>query len=278
MAAATVNPTDMGMTSGRQAATLDALTPPYVPGMELAGTIDAVGADVDWQVGDRVMAIVLPMRTGRGGQAELVIAPAQSVAQVPDGMSLQAAATIPMNGLTARRALDLLALKSGQTVAVTGAAGAVGGYVVQLAVADGLRVIGVSAAGDEALVRGLGAHDFVARGDAMIHNILQLAPGGVAGLVDTAVIGRPLLPAIRDGGGLAVVRGWEGDVERGITVHQVRVSDYALNHSALDRLGQMASQGKLTPRIAETFPPERAAEAHRKLAAGGVRGRLIIVF
>src|SRR5262249_18783594 len=101
VAAATVNPTDLGMRDGRRAAESENLPPPYVPGMELAGTIDAVGPDTSWTVGERVYAIVLPMRTGRGAQSEYVAVPAESVARIPGpDTSFEAAATLPMNGLT----------------------------------------------------------------------------------------------------------------------------------------------------------------------------------
>jgi NADPH:quinone reductase len=279
VAAATVNPTDIGMRSGRRAEELQKLPAPYVPGMELSGTIDAVGSDADWQVGERVLAIVLPMRTGRGAQAEQVVVPADSVTRVPGSeTSLEEAATLPMNGLTVRRALDLLALKPGQTLAVTGAAGAVGGYSVQLGVTDGLRVVAVASPQDEPLMRSLGASVFVPRGEAVAQAIRQSVPEGVDGLIDAAVIGRDVLAAIRDGGGYAGVRGFEGETERGISIHRVAVSDYARNRSALDALAGQVSAGKLTLRVAETFPPDRAADAHRKLEAGGVRGRLVIVF
>ena len=279
VAAATVNPTDIGFRSGRQSALLTGLQPPYIPGMELAGVVDAVGSGVtDWKPGDRVMAVVVPRRSEGGAMAESVVVPAASVARVPEGTSLEAAATLPMNGLTVRLALDLLALKAGATLAVTGAAGAVGGYAVQLGVADGLHVIAVAAPKDEALLRKLGAEMVVPRGDDAAQRIRSIVPGGVDGLVDAAVIGAPILPAIRDGGGLAAVRGFEGETERGITIHQVRVAEYVQNQGALDRLGHLVAQGKLTLRVAETFPPERAAEAHRRLEAGGVRGRLVIVF
>lgn len=280
VAAATVNPTDIGLRSGRQAdqLTTQGLQPPYIPGMELAGTVDAVGSGTDWKPGDRVMAIVNPRRPGGGAQAELVVVPAGSVARLPDGASLEEAATLPMNGLTVRRALDLLDLRPGQTLAVTGAAGAVGGYAVQLGVSDGLRVVAVAGPKDEELVKGFGAAAFVARGDDAAHGIRAAVPGGVDGLVDAAVIGAPILPAVRDGGRLAAVRAFEGQSERGIEIHQVRVADYYQNHEALDRLGQLVAEGKLTLRVAETFPPERASEAQRKLDAGGVRGRLLITF
>jgi NADPH:quinone reductase-like Zn-dependent oxidoreductase len=246
--------------------------------MELAGTVDAVGPGSDWQVGDRVMAIVVPRRPEGGAMAESVVVPSASVARVPEGSSLQEAATIPMNGLTVRRALDLMALKLGDTFAVTGAAGAVGGYAVELGVADGLRVIAVAAPSDEPLLKKLGADVVVGRGDDAAQRIRQIVPAGVDGLLDAANIGAPILPAIRDGGSLAAVRAFEGQPERGITIHQVRVAEYAENQGALDRLGQLVAQGKLTPRVAATFPPERASEAHQRLEAGGVRGRLLVVF
>jgi NADPH:quinone reductase-like Zn-dependent oxidoreductase len=210
--------------------------------------------------------------------AESVIVPATSVAPIPEGASFEAAATLPMNGLTVRLALDLLSLQPGQTLAVTGAAGAVGAYAVELGVAEGLRVIAVAASSDEALLKQLGAEAVVPRGDDAAQRIRAVVPGGVDGLVDAAVIGPAILPAIRDGGALAAVRGFQGETERGITIHTVQVSRYAENRAALEGLGKLVSQGKLTLRVAETYPPERASDAHRRLEAGGVRGRLVIVF
>ena len=280
VAAATVNPTDIGFRAGRQTAQLAELGvhPPYIPGMELAGVVDAVGAGTDRQPGERVMAIVIPRRPGGGAQAELVVVPAASVARVPAGTSLEAAATLPMNGLTVRLALDLLDLRPGQTLGVTGAAGAVGGYAVQLGVHEGLRVIAVAAPRDEELVKEFGADVVVPRGDGAAQGIRAAAPGGVDGLIDAALLGPAILPAIGDGGRLAAVREFVGQSERGIEIQQVRVSEYAQNQEALARLGDLVAAGKLTLRVAETFPPERAADAHRKLEAGGVRGRLVIVF
>jgi NADPH:quinone reductase len=281
VAAATVNPTDLGFRAGRQSPHQLAelgVHPPYIPGMELAGAVDAVGDGADWRVGEQVMAIVTPRRPGGGAQAELVVVPAASVARVTAGTSLVKAATLPMNGLTVRLALDLLDLRPGQTLAVTGAAGAVGGYAVQLGARERLRVIAVAAEGDEPLVKGLGAAVLVPRGDDAIRGIRDVAPGGVDGLIDAAVLDGAVLPAIRDGGRLATVRGWAGPSEREITVLPVRVAGYLHNQAALDGLGRLVAQKELTLRVAETVPPERAADAHRWLAAGGVRGRLVIVF
>jgi NADPH:quinone reductase-like Zn-dependent oxidoreductase len=278
VAAATVNPTDISFRSGRQAAQLGGIEPPYIPGMELAGVVDAAGSGSEWAPGDRVMAIVIARRPEGGAMAESVVVPSASVARVPEGASLEEAATLPMNGLTVRRALDLLALKPGATLVVTGAAGAVGGYAVQLGAADGLRVIAVASTSDEPLLKKLGADTVVARGDDAAQRIRAVVPAGADGLIDAANIGTAILPAIRDGGSLAAVRGFEGEAERGITIHQVRVGDYAENQQALERLGRLASQGKLSLRVAQTFPPERTGEAHQKLEAGGVRGRLVVVF
>jgi NADPH:quinone reductase-like Zn-dependent oxidoreductase/ABC-type nitrate/sulfonate/bicarbonate transport system substrate-binding protein len=278
VAAATVNPTDVGMRSGGRAAELSKLPAPYVPGMELAGTVHGVGQGSAWQVGERVLGIVLPTRNGRGAQSEYVVLPSDSLVRVPDGVSLEQAATLPMNGLTTRRAFDMMQLSAGQTLLVTGAAGAVGGYGVQLGAAEGLNVIGVASASDEALVRGLGAREFVARDADLVAAVQRIVPDGVDGVLDAAVIGRSVLGAVRDGGHVAAVRAFDGQPERGIHVHQVRVSDYAHNQAALQQLADMVSGGTLTLRVAETFPPSRAGEAQRRLHAGGVRGRLVIVF
>jgi NADPH:quinone reductase-like Zn-dependent oxidoreductase len=282
VAAATVNPTDISFRSGRQL-TVEQLAemgvrPPFIPGMELAGVVDAAGDGTKWRPGDRVMAIVNPRRPRGGAQAEQVVVPAASVARVPDGASLEAAATLPMNGLTVRLALDQLGLKPGQTLGVTGAAGAVGGYAVELGVSEGLRVIAVARPRDEAVVKQLGAAAFVPGGESAMRAVRDLTGGGVDGMIDAAVLDAAVLPAIRDGGKLATVRGWSGPSERGITVQPVRVTSYVENGEALDRLGRLVADGRLALRVGETFPPERAAEAQRKMSAGGIRGRLVIVF
>ena len=202
--------------------------------------------------------------------------PAASVARSPEGSTDAEASTLPMNGLTTRQAFDLLDLRPGRTLAVTGAAGAVGGYAVQLGVVAGLRVIADASSADEELVRSLGAHELVPRGDDFAAHVRKLVPGGVDGVVDGALLHRAALGAIRDGGGLAAVREFEGDTERDITIHRVSVARYAKEHSKLDGLRQLAEDGKVTLRVARTFPPEQAGEAHRILAAGGTRGRLVL--
>jgi NADPH:quinone reductase-like Zn-dependent oxidoreductase len=221
------------------------------------------------------MAIVVP-RGSQGGYSESLVLPWESVVAMPKGASFAEASTVPMNALTARLTLDLLALPKGATLAVTGAAGAYGGYVVQLARSDGLRVIADASEKDEPLVSSLGADVVVRRGDDVAAHVREVVPEGVDALADGTLQHELLLPAVRDGGGFAVVRGWPGPAQRGITIHPVMVTAYWKAHDALDTIRRLVDDGALTMRVARTFPPERAAEAHRQLAAGGVRGRLVV--
>jgi NADPH:quinone reductase-like Zn-dependent oxidoreductase len=247
--------------------------------MDAAGVIDEIGdgVETDLAVGDHVMAIVLPKGT-HGAYSELLVVPVESVARVPAGATDAEASTLPMNGLTARLSLDLLALAPGQTLAVTGAAGCYGGYMVQLAKADGLRVIADASPADEQLVRDLGADIVVPRGDDVAAHIRAAVPEGVDGLADGSVQNEQLLAAIKDGGGFATVRGWSGPSERGITIHPVWVRSYLKEQVKLDRLRQQVEDGAVTLRVARTFPAGETPEAHRQLAAGGTRGRLVIEF
>jgi NADPH:quinone reductase-like Zn-dependent oxidoreductase len=278
VAAATVNPTDIGLRGGTWREGLASFPPPWVPGMELAGTIDAVGLGVGLEVGAEVMAIVTPIRAGGGAQAEQVIVPVASLAPLPDDATLVEAATLPMNGLTVRLALDELGLRPGQALMVTGACGAVGGYAIELGKAEGLTVVADAAAADEDLVRELGADVVVPRGEGCVGAIREAFPSGVDAVIDTALLGPAILPAVRDGGALAAVRPFAGETERGIAISLVRVSTYIENTAALEALGRLASEGRITLRVADTYPPERAADAHTRLEAGGVRGRLLIAF
>ncbi len=275
--AATVNPTDTYVANGARAERQREDPPPYVPGMDVAGVVVALGEGVGdgLAVGDEVMAIVVP-KGSHGGYSEKLALPAGSVAHVPAGATLVEASTLPMNGLTARLALDMLGLEAGETVAVTGAAGALGGYVVQLAKADGLRVVADASEADEELVAGLGADDVVRRGDGVAERIVAAAGGQVPGLVDGSVQNEALFPAVADGGGFATVRGFRTEAPRGITIHQVWVREYATEQAKLDRLRQQVEDGQITLRVARTFRADEAPEAHRLLAAGGVRGRLVI--
>lgn len=286
--AATVNPGDTLLRKGDLDALLrpGPLTPPYIPGMEAAGVVDEIGSntETDLNVGDRVMVIVMPIDATGGAYAEYLAVDADQVTHAPAGSTHEDAATLPMNGLTARRALDVLHLRPGETVAVTGAAGAVGGYSIQLAKADGLRVIADAAPADENLVAALGADQIVPRGPNVGRRIRQWWPDGVDAVVDAALQGAQVVSALRDGGQIAAVRMWElaggADLgeDRGITVRDVFVPEYTHRRDKLDELRVQAEQGQLMLRVARTYPAADAADAHRALEAGGVRGRLVLTF
>ena len=274
--AAAVNPTDIGLRE-RGA---EGLPPPWVPGMDAAGVVESVGAGVEHlAVGDEVMAAVAPRRPEGGAQAELVVVPAASTVPVPDGLSAELAATLPMNGLTALHGLDLLALAEGQTLLVTGGAGLLASYVIPMAKQRGLRVLADASPEDETLVRGFGADVVLPRGDALVAAIHTESPDGVDAVFDTALLRREMFPAIREGGALAVVRTWDGeDVERGIRVDKVQVWTVLERTDWLWEVRDLAQRGVLVPRVAATYPPDAAADAQRRMEAGGLRGRAVIVF
>lgn len=277
--AATVNPTDTYTRNGARAAMLKDFAPPYVSGMDAAGVVDQIGEGcaTDLKVGDSVMTIVIP-KGGHGAYSEYIVVPAESAVHIPNDVSFAAASTLPMNGLTARLSLDQLALKPGQTLAVTGAAGAYGGYVVELAKADGLRVIADASTADHDLVKSLGADVVVLRGDDVAARILEIMPEGVDAIADGSVQNELLLPALRDGGGFVSVRGFPGVEQRGIQFHTTWVWEYAKATAKLEQLRTLVNSGGVTLRVAQTFPAAKASEAHRILEAGGTRGRLVLEF
>jgi NADPH:quinone reductase len=103
-------------------------------------------------------------------------------------------------------------------------------------------------------------------------------PGGVDAVVDGSLQGELLVDAVRDGGTIVTVRGYRGGQDRGITWAPVLVRTVATDHTRLDALRRQVEHGVLTPRVADTIPAEKAPEAHRRLEAGGVRGRLVLTF
>jgi NADPH:quinone reductase-like Zn-dependent oxidoreductase len=274
--AAAVNPTDVALRERGD----DTVPPPWVPGMDAAGVVESVGAGVEGlAAGDEVMAAVTPRRPEGGAQAALLVVPAASVVPVPDGATLEQAATLPMNGLTAFRGLDLLGLGAGETLAVTGGAGLLASYVIPIAKRRGLRVLADAAPADEELVRSFGADVVLPRGEGFAAAALETAPGGVDAVFDTAVLGRAVFPAIRAGGALAYVRTWAGeDVEGGVRIRPVLVREVLEHTDWLRELRDLASAGALALRVAATYPPEQVADAHRLMEAGGLRGRAVLVF
>ena len=118
----------------------------------------------------------------------------------------------------------------------------------------------------------------VRRGDDVATRILEHFPNGVDGLADGAVLNESMIPAVRDGGAFTSVRGFQGEPQRGIKFTTTFVRTYDGEFEKLDRLRQLAESGAITLRVADTYSPERAGDAHRRREAGGTRGRLVIEF
>jgi NADPH:quinone reductase len=249
----------------------------YIPGWDLSGTVDEVGAGANANVGDRVVGLPVDSYIN-GPYAEYIVTSAQSVVRAPANTDSVAAATFLMNALTAYVAIEALSLAPGSTVAVTGAAGALGQYVIELGRHYGFEMIADAKPSDEGLVRSRGADHVVARGDDVAQRIREVAPNGVDGLVDCAALHELIVPAVRDGGSIATPRWYSGRNDRGITWHPVVVSDHTTRHDVLRELRDLVEGGVLSTPVAETLPAHQAALAHQKLEAGGVRGRIVLTW
>ncbi|RKR89830.1 NADPH:quinone reductase-like Zn-dependent oxidoreductase [Micromonospora pisi] len=245
--------------------------PPFLPGWDFAGEVVQVGDDeAEYRPGDRVVGMVPWYRTrgAVGAYAELIAADTGWVVPLPDGLSPSAAATVPLNALTARQALRMMALPPASTVLVTGASGGVGGFAAQLAVRAGHRVLAVAGRDDEDWVRDLG----VAR---VVPKDLDLAGiGPVPAVLDAVPLAEPAAAVVADGGVLLTTRPTPPvDPARGVRQQVVLIE---FDQEALRELIVDVAGGRLRTRVAATLPLARAAEAHRMVEAGGVRGKVVL--
>jgi NADPH:quinone reductase len=207
------------------------------------------------------------------------VVPAASVVPIPAGVSLAQAATLPMNGLTALRALELAALTTGQMLAVSGGAGLLASYAIAAAKRQGLKVIADAKSEETELVRSYGADIVVERGPGFADAIRRAVPGGVDALLDTALLAEKSFGAIRDNGVYIPVRGWANQPsERGIKIKPVFVSEVLERTAWLELLRDMVATKEIKLRVIAEYPPERIADAQRALEAGGLRGRSVIIF
>jgi NADPH:quinone reductase len=235
--------TDITLRAGGRAAQLAPYPAPHVPGVDAAGFVDKLGPGSDGRlaVRDRVSAFVVPIGPRGGSYAEYVVVPQTSVVSAPRNASIWEAATLLLNATTARLALHALALSPGQTVAIVGGAGAVGGYAIQLAKGEGgLTVLTNANAADDELVRSLGADLIVETTSDLAAEIRRALPNGAPGLIDGAALNEAILLAIADGGSLATLKGWNGPADRQISIHPISSFDAATDTALLDRLRQLA--------------------------------------
>ncbi|MEW9533318.1 NADP-dependent oxidoreductase [Microbispora sp. NPDC049125] len=257
----------------------------YGLGWDVAGVVDRVGpAPAAPDSGDRVAApglgdavIGLSDRLPQPvkAQADYVVLDATAVAPAPAGVPAVRAATLPLNTLTAIQALDLAGLREGESLLVTGAAGALGGYLVEIAAARGIRVAALAGREDEALVRGFGAEWFIPRGTDLSTAVRAAVPGGVDGVVDAALVGLPALDAVRGGGSFVAV----GAGQAPLPLRGVRVSTVFIraDGAQLAAVSGLAESGRLTMRVADVYKLDEAAEAYARMGRGGLRGRLVLV-
>jgi NADPH:quinone reductase-like Zn-dependent oxidoreductase len=243
---------------------------PAVPGLEFAGVVDAVGDGVtEVAPGAEVFGW-----TKTGAYAEYALA--GDIALKPAALSFREAAALPVAGETARRVLDLLGVKDGETLLLHGAAGAVGQVAVQLAVAEGITVLGTASPANHEFVRALGATP-LAYGPGLAERVGAVAPQGVDAVFDAA--GHGTLPVSIE------LRG--GTTDRIVTIAAPDAAEHGVTFSAggtppetvragLAEHARLATEGKLTIPIVRSFPLAEAAEAQRLSEDGHVRGKLII--
>jgi NADPH:quinone reductase len=268
-----VNPADLWTRKGAMAERTPNATLPIILGWEFAGEL--LDAAPGFEVGARVVGMFpwFAVGDGTGTYAEIVLAEPSWLANLPAGADEVEASTIAMNAQTAQQALAIAAPKKGQTLLVTGASGAVGGFAVQLAAAEGVHVIAVASKGDEDYVRDLGATEVIGRDD-LAATLAERYPDGVDSVLDAAAAGPDTIRYVRDGGTFAAVTDpAQPGPERGIDPATVHTQP---DPAGLADLIDLWVGGKLRTRIAGVRPLSAAADAQRQLEAGGVRGKLVL--
>ncbi|MBF4605938.1 quinone oxidoreductase family protein [Curtobacterium sp. VKM Ac-1393] len=280
--AAAVNPVDAIIRSGGFAGNDRAIAVPVVPGTDVAGILDEIGPEqpegFDLAVGDSVTGFVVPDGS-HGGYSEQIVLPTLSVTRMPSNGSFARGAAFLSNALTAEITLEHLALGRGQTLAVTGATGAVGGYLVQLAAARGITVIADARPADAQRVRDLGAAVVLDRDADFGAGVREATDGrGADAAADPAILTDQVVDAVRDGGQVAFYLPTDVDPGRGISVFGSYVMRSNLRHDAIERLARSVERDELTADVAGVLPARDAATAHERLERGGLRGRLVLDF
>ncbi|OON77020.1 NADP-dependent oxidoreductase [Streptomyces tsukubensis] len=263
-----VNPVDGKIRSG----TMEAIFPttlPAVPGGEIAGTVDALGAGVDHlKVGDEVLGW-----SDTGSYAQYALADPAVLAPKPAGLDWPHAAALPVASDGADRVLDLLDVKAGETLLIHGASGALGTLTVQLAVARGAHVIGTAGPANQEYVTSLGATALV-YGDGLLERVRAVAPNGVDAVVDAAGKG-----SLEDSITL------RGGTDRIVTTADFRARELGIvfaegpqrrSGARLAELARQAADGTLAITVGATHPLADAAQAQQASDAGHSRGKLVL--
>ena len=271
--ASSVNPVDNSIAAGmlRQMVDHDF---PVVLGRDYAGTVEAIGADVEgYAQGDEVFGFLLHANptVHEGSWAELIaLTPEMQVTPKPVSLDLAATGVAPLAGIAALAAVDALALSEGETILIVGATGGVGGFAVQLAARAGATIVAPALAEDADYLRKLGVTEHLDRED-VVAAIRDRHPDGVDALLDLVSYAPGAFDdALRDGARVASSNGAAGEGPGRTNVIAVPSEDN------LRRLGALLDDGTLQVHIHETFEFDRATDALRALATEHVRGKLAI--
>lgn len=266
--AAGVNPVDWKIRSGAMAS-VRPVEFPVIPGVDLAGVIDQVGAGVTaFATGDEVLG------TASGSYAELALAAVDKITAKPAEVPWEVAAGLPVAATTTYRALALLDLTAGETIVIDGAAGGVGTVAVQVARHRGLTVIGTASQPNHDYLRSLGATP-VTYGDGLAERIRAIAPHGVDAALDAS--GRGSLTALVDLTGsperVVTIADYSGG---GLGVRFTSGGPDEVPGSLADAVALVAA-GTITVPITRSYPLSGAASAHRDSQSGHVRGKLVLL-
>ncbi|MEW2620839.1 NADP-dependent oxidoreductase [Streptomyces sp. NPDC048106] len=264
VAAAGVNPVDLAVRRGE----IPAPVLPTVVGWDVSGTVVDVGSGVTrFRAGDRVIAARSQLATGVGVSAEYIALDEDLAARAPENTPLRDAAALPLAALTAEQALSRLGTGFGGRLLISGAAGAVGGHLVQLAALRGLRPAGLARPSDAHTVTVLGAQE--------VFSDAEPPPAGSFDAVIDAA-GRPrTIGAVREGGRFISLTPFAvPEAERSV---DVEIYGVRTDGRMLDGLARQVEAGKLALRVAHVLPFEDAARAHALLEAGGTRGKVLLV-
>jgi NADPH2:quinone reductase len=229
----------------------------------------AGGHNGRYRPGDPVVGMIPWARIGGrvGSYAQAAAVKPEWIAHRPADLDEVTGATIPLNALTARQALDLIGLQEGQTILITGASGGVGSFATQLAVQDGLQVLAVASENDEDWVASLGAGQVLPRST----DLKALEP--VDAVLDAVPIGPGAAAPVKHGGVALFTRRVEIPHRPDLRVETPLVDS---DPDALASLTEEVADGQLNTRVGRTLPLAQAAEAHRLVEAGGLRGKVVL--